>query len=33
MLVGWEGRGAAVEFLRTGRKRFLDFEKKPGAKK
>jgi thiol:disulfide interchange protein len=33
MLVGWEGRRAAVEFLRTGKKRFLDFEKKPGEKK
>jgi thiol:disulfide interchange protein len=32
-LVGWEGRGAAVEFLRTGKKLFLDVEKKPGVKK
>jgi thiol:disulfide interchange protein len=28
-LEGWEGRGAAAEFLRTGRKRLLDLEKKP----
>jgi thiol:disulfide interchange protein len=28
-LEGWEGRGAAVEFLRSGKKRFLDVEKKP----
>lgn len=28
-LVGWEGRAAAVEFLKTGKKRFLDLEKKP----
>ena len=33
MLVGWEGREAAIEFLKTGRKRFLDVERKPGAKK
>jgi thiol:disulfide interchange protein len=33
MLVGWEGHRAAVEFLKTGKKRFLDVEKKPGAKK
>lgn len=32
-LEGWEGRGAAVEFLRTGKKRLLDVEKKPGVKK
>ncbi|MCM3876840.1 MAG: thioredoxin family protein [Thermoanaerobaculia bacterium] len=32
-LEGWEGRGAAVEFLRSGKKRFLDVEKKPGVKK
>jgi thiol:disulfide interchange protein len=32
-LEGWEGRGAALEFLRTGKKRFLDIEKKPGVKK
>lgn len=28
-LEGWQGRGAAVEFLRTAKKRFLDLEKKP----
>jgi len=33
MLVGWEGHRAAVEFLKMGKKRFLDVEKKPGAKK
>lgn len=32
-LEGWEGRGAAVEFLRSGKKRFLDVEMKPGVKK
>lgn len=32
-LVGWEGPGTAIEFLRTGRKRFLDSETKQGAKK
>jgi thiol-disulfide isomerase/thioredoxin len=32
-LEGWEGRGAAVEFLRSGKKRFLDVEVKPGVKK
>ncbi len=32
-LEGWEGRGAAVEFLRTGKKRLLELEKKPGVKK
>src|SRR5512140_1214914 len=31
-LEGWEGRGAAVEFLRSGKKRFLDVEvKRPGG--
>ena len=33
MLIGWEGRGAAIEFLKTGKTRFLDLEKKAGAKK
>jgi thiol:disulfide interchange protein len=28
-LEGWEGRGAAFEFLKTAKKRFLDLEKKP----
>jgi thiol:disulfide interchange protein len=28
-LEGWEGKGAAVEFLRTAKKRFLELEKKP----
>ena len=32
-LEGWEGRGAAVEFLRTGKKRLLDVEKKTGVRK
>jgi len=32
MLIGWEGRGTAVEFLKTGKKRFLDVEKKTGVK-
>lgn len=32
-LEGWEGRGAAIEFLKTGKMRFLDVERKPGAKK
>ena len=31
-LEGWEGRGAAIEFLKTGKKRFLDAELKPNAK-
>ena len=31
-LEGWEGRGAAVEFLKTAKKRFLEVEKKPGMK-
>jgi thiol:disulfide interchange protein len=30
-LEGWEGSGTAVEFLKTGKKRFLDVERKPGA--
>jgi thiol:disulfide interchange protein len=30
---GWDGPGAAIEFLKTGKKRFLDSENKPGAKK
>lgn len=28
-LEGWTGRGAAIEFLKTAKKRFLDLEKKP----
>jgi thiol:disulfide interchange protein len=28
-LEGWMGRGAALEFLRTAKKRFLELEKKP----
>ena len=32
-LEGWEGREAAVGFLRSGRRLFLDVEKKPGVKK
>jgi thiol:disulfide interchange protein len=32
-LEGWEGRGAAIEFLSSGKKRFLDLEKKTGARK
>ena len=28
-LEGWQGRGAAVDFLKTAKKRFLDLEKKP----
>lgn len=28
-LEGWEGRGAAFEFLKTAKKRFLDLEKRP----
>jgi len=32
-LEGWEGRRAAAEFLRSGKKRFLDVEVKPGVKK
>ena len=28
-LEGWQGRGAAFEFLKTAKKRFLDLEKKP----
>ena len=28
-LEGWDGQGAAVEFLKTAKKRFLDLEKKP----
>jgi hypothetical protein len=28
-LEGWTGRGAAVEFLKTAKKRFLDLVKKP----
>jgi thiol:disulfide interchange protein len=32
-LEGWEGRNAALEFLRTARQRFLEVEKKEGAKK
>lgn len=32
-LEGWEGRAAAVEFLKTGKKRFLDLGKNAGVKK
>ncbi|MEO8586019.1 MAG: thioredoxin family protein [Acidobacteriota bacterium] len=32
-LEGWEGRGAAVEFLKTGKRKILDLEKKAGVKK
>ena len=28
-LEGWRGRGAALEFLKTAKKRFLDLEKRP----
>jgi protein-disulfide isomerase-like protein with CxxC motif len=27
-LEGWTGRGAAIEFLKTAKKRFLDLERK-----
>ena len=32
-LEGWEGPGAAIDFLKTSRKRFLFMERKEGAKK
>lgn len=32
-LEGWEGRETAIEFLKTGKQRFLDVERKPGARK
>ncbi len=31
-LEGWEGRGTAIEFLKTGKTRFVELEKKPRKK-